>query len=412
MKRVFALLLLAVIAMSCTACMGGADSTDTSKDVNDMQYAFGVPTPSTQDLSQLSYTKAAAVDPLYMKGNKNGYTMVSSTASVFEIGGCAHPDDNQGLFYRLDIYAADTYSSDNRSFAYHTSGITVRFCTDAPSILIDAEIYRAQKSNAGHLNGRGVCGFDVYVGTGSDRVYCGKSGQTMTSETQVTEEITLPGGYQEVQINLPLYAGVKSLNIGFPEGASVALPTERAYGDIVFYGSSITQGACASRPGCAYANILGRSLNANVHNLGFSGSAKGEQSIAQYIASLDGISAFVMDYDHNNSIAGLQETHYAFYKTVRDAHPDIPIIFVSRPVYLREPTADQLSRVQIIQDTYDKAVAEGDANVYFVKGEDFFPDDYPDLYMVDGTHPNDLGMYYMAKTIYPVLKDALSKSAG
>ena len=124
---------------------------------------------------------------------------------------------------------------------------------------------------------------------------------------------------------------------------------------------------------------------------------------------VEDISAFVMDYDHNNTIAGLQETHYAFYKTVRDAHPDIPIIFVSRPVYLREPSAEQLSRIEIIKDTYNKAVASGDANVYFVCGDDFFPKDYPDLYMVDGTHPNDLGMYYIAKAIYPVLKSALDK---
>ena len=80
---------------------------------------------------------------------------------------------------------------------------------------------------------------------------------------------------------------------------------------------------------------------------------------------------------------------------------------MSKPVYTAEVPEDTAARLQVIRDTYDRAVAAGDKNIYLVKGEDFFPDDYPDLYMVDTVHPNDLGMYYMAKTIYPVLKAAL-----
>ena len=230
----------------------------------------------------------------------------------------------------------------------------------------------------------------------------------MTNSTAFEETIILPGGYQEVMINLPLYAGVSYIKIGLPEGSVVATATSRNYdAPICFYGSSITQGGCVSRPGLSYSNIICRMLNADNMNLGFSGSGKGEQSVAQYIASRD-ITAFVMDYDHNaSSPQELENTHYAFYKTVREAHPDVPIIMVTRPVYATQSTEDQLARQAVIRASYERAVAEGDKNVYFVSGYDFFMKEMPDLYTVDYTHPNDLGHYYMAKTIFNVLQDAL-----
>lgn len=396
--RVLALALAAVMLLS--AC--GVKEEENAG----AAYDFGIPTDSAEDLSALKYVMISEVDGQYQCGQSGGYTFVSALAPQFAIGGCAHPDENSGKYYRLDYAMKEYYSQQNASRAANTTGITVRFCTDAPEICINAEVYNVTEPSA-HMNARGAYGFDVYVGTGTNRTYCGESKQLMTDPAAISEVVKLPGGYQEVQINLPLYCGTKNIQIGFPAGTKVAAPTQRSYDKIVFYGSSITQGCAASRPGLAYTNILGLTLNADVHNLGFSGSALGEQVIAQYIAGLENISAFVMDYDYNNSIEGLQQTHYAFYKTVRNAHPEIPIILVSRPVYLKEPDQDQLSRVQIIMDTYNKAVSEGDKNVYFINGDDFFPNDYPDLYTVDTVHPNDLGMYYMAKTIYPVLKSAL-----
>ena len=151
-------------------------------------------------------------------------------------------------------------------------------------------------------------------------------------------------------------------------------------------------------------------LNANNTNLGFSGSALGEQSVAEYIASRTDIAAFVMDYDYNNTVEGLRATHYEFYETVRKAHPDIPIIMVTRPIYTPEPTSSDRERQAIIKNSYNKAVKNGDENVYFVNGEDFFLNEMPDIYAVDMCHPNDLGNYCMAKTIYAVLKEALEKS--
>ena len=210
-------------------------------------------------------------------------------------------------------------------------------------------------------------------------------------------------------IELPTYAGISSITIGFSEGAEIAAPLDRNHDAVLFYGSSITQGASATRTGLAYTNIVARLLNVDCTNLGFSGSARGEQIMAEYIASKE-MSVFVMDYDHNSATNELREMHYDFYKTVREANPDLPIVLVTRPIFTPEKTADDQAREDIVRSTYEKALAEGDENIYFVKGYDFFPFmSMADLYMVDGTHPNDLGMYYMAKAVYSVVNEILNK---
>lgn len=416
-------LLALILAMTmCLPTLIGC--TDSSKDTDDKNTEttttkepdtqktpeydgdFAKPTDSDEKVSEGNFIKVSEVDAAYAKVSGE-LILIKPTAPQMSIGGIINPSKNNNEYYRLDASKKSTYPSNVSTLATNTSGVTVRFRTNASYITLNATLRNA-KTTYQHFTDRGAFGFDVYVGTGTNRVYCGQSLMTNASSLK-GEKVTLPGGYQEVTINLPLYAGVSSLQIGFPKDAVIAPPTSRTYGTICFYGSSITQGGCASRPGNSYSNIICRMLNADNMNLGFSGSAKGEQSIAQYIASAD-IAAFVMDYDHNHTVEGLRETHYAFYETVRKAHPDIPIIMVTRPVYLEKQTADQLERRTIIKNSYNQAVKNGDENVYFIDGNDFFPKEMPDLYTIDMTHPNDLGMYYMAKTIFATLKPALEKS--
>ena len=375
--------------------------------VSDYDGDFAPPTDSATDVADGEYINVADVDAKY-RSKLGSLVYIDAKAPQMEIGGITHPESNGGEYYRLDVTQKSSYSQQNSSLANHTSGVTIRFRTNASQIQIKATL-RNSSTSYEHFADRGAFGWDVYTGTGTNRVYCGAESQLITDPNSIKEIVMLPGGYQEVTINLPLYAGISSLQIGFPADAQIAPPTERSYGTVCFYGSSITQGGCVSRPGLSYSNIICRMLNADNMNLGFSGSAKGEQSIAQYIAKQD-IAAFVMDYDYNNTVLGLRDTHYAFYQTVRAAHPDIPIIMVSRPVYLSECTAEQLERQVIIKQSYDRAVESGDKNVYYVCGNDFFSKEMPDLYSVDMVHPNDLGHYNMAKAIFAVLKPALDKA--
>lgn len=363
--------------------------------------------PSSQPVGEGEFTPVTEIDGEYVKERENGMVYVNVLAPQFAVSGIEHPSENGGEYYRLDASAKGTYSAANASLAVCTAGAQVRFRTDAAKIVIRITL-RNPILNMHHFADRGVYGIDLYTGTGTDRDYLGAAMQTFADSTTYNEQtVTLPGRIQEITVNLPLYSGVSELVIGFPENAGVALPTDRATdAPIAFYGSSITQGGCVSRPGNMYSHILCRALNADCLNLGFSGSALGEQSVAEYLAGRD-ISAFVMDYDYNSESAQtLRDTHYPFYKTVREAHPDIPIIFVTHPYYT-EPTSGDIARINVIRDTYERAMSEGDKNVYFVDSETFFSTEMRDLYAVDLLHPNDLGHFMMAKAIYPVLKNAL-----
>lgn len=323
---------------------------------------------------------------------------------VFTIGGIEHPDGNNNEYYRLNAFTKELYSDANRGLAECTSGASVRFVTDANEFYLKVTMRGAQ-TGMRHFADRGAYGFDVYVGSEKNRKYCGKMMQMLTDPTGFEDTLSLPAGEKEVMIELPLYGGVSELLIGFPAGTYVKSAPQRTIAPIAFYGSSITQGGCVSRPGSMYSNIICRALDADCLNLGFSGSAFGEQYAAEYLAKRD-FSAFVMDYDYNaRSLEELQNTHYEFYKTVREAHTSEPIIIVTHPYYAEENDSD-VARKNILRETYEKAVAN-EENVYLVDSECFFPAEMRDLFAVDNLHPNDLGHYYMHLAILPVVKKAL-----
>jgi lysophospholipase L1-like esterase len=175
---------------------------------------------------------------------------------------------------------------------------------------------------------------------------------------------------------------------------------------LLSYGSSITQGGCASHAGNDYVSMLSRWLHFDYINLGFSGNAKAEQKMAEYIASLD-MQAFVYDYDHNApSLEHLQATHAPMYEIIRQKHPNMPILIMSKPDF-QYACEGNAKRRAIIYATYEKPQARGD-NVAFIDGETLFGEDW-DMCTVDRCHPNDLGFYKMAQRVAPVLEKMLIK---
>jgi len=211
----------------------------------------------------------------------------------------------------------------------------------------------------------------------------------------------------DITINLPLYNGIKNLYIGLKDGSAIEAPMPYAIDKpMIYYGSSITQGGCASRPGNSYNSIISRWMDCDHINLGFSGNGKGEIFMAEYIAGLL-MSAFVMDYDHNAPDADyLRATHEPFFKVIRAKQPDLPVIFMSMPN--NDPySASCVERRAIVKRTYENAIRAGDRRVYFIGGDSLFGEKDQDACTVDGSHPNDLGFMRMAETIYPVLNNAM-----
>lgn len=208
-------------------------------------------------------------------------------------------------------------------------------------------------------------------------------------------------------LNFPYAAKMSSFEIGIDDDAvlSVGVPYSNEK-PVVFYGSSITHGAWASRPGNTYESLISQKYNMNYLNLGFSGSAKGEKEIVDYMAGLE-MCTFVSDYDHNAYDFNLiKNTHLPMYKTIREAHPNIPYIIITRPNYFADP-ANNEKRNAVFKATYDYAVANGDKNIWYIDGKTLFDGEYYHNCTRDGCHPNDIGFYRMANVIGNMLAKVL-----
>lgn len=283
----------------------------------------------------------------------------------------------------------------------NTAGGRVRFVTDSPRIAIHAAMDGLEQSP--HFAFTGKAGFDIY----QNGVYRKTFVPSVDIEDGFESVIeTRLAGKAEILIHFPLYANVKRLYIGIEEGSVLEPAAEYAVTTpVVYYGSSITQGGCASRPGNAYQNIQSRLLNFDHINLGFSGSAKAEDAIIDYINGLE-MSAFVYDYDHNApTVEYLDKTHERMFKRIREAHPTLPILMLSRPQPSRL-NPDDVRRHAIVQRTYENAVAAGDRNVYFIPGYTLL-EGVENEGLVDGCHPNDAGFVSMARAMLSVLEKML-----
>lgn len=285
--------------------------------------------------------------------------------------------------------------------ADHTSGGCVRFRTNSKIVAIKAKV--ADDSTMNHMTRVGSAGFDIYV---NNEFRC----MAVSGDKSVNIDVVPCDPFEDcekdITINFPLYNGVDELYIGLEIGSSLSAPTPHKIDKpVVFYGSSITQGGCASRPGNSYTTMIGRWLDVPVLNMGFSGNAKGEPEIAELLASLD-MSCFVLDYDHNApNPEHLQATHEPLFKTLRKAHPNLPIIMISRAIECDMPNT--IKRREIIYNTYKNALENGDKNVYFLNGKEIYTDEDRDACTVDCCHPNDLGFYRMGKAICPLVEKAL-----
>lgn len=321
-------------------------------------------------------------------------------------------DKAQDRFVRMPADVAASVSEGVASLANKTAGGRVKFRTDSSYIAIKAEMDNSALMP--HMPLTGQSGFDLYRKTEQGDIFFQTFVPPMGMKEGYSAGRTTDGNMYDYTINFPLYDRVKHLYIAFKRNAHLEAAAPYAHETpVVYYGSSITQGGCASRPGNAYQAIISRRLDVDHINLGFSGCARGEQTMIDYIASLD-MSVFVSDYDHNAPTAAhLAATLPVLYKTVRAAHPDLPIVLVSATdVQLKGNDApwygEYVDRLAIVRNVYEEGRAAGDKNVYFVSGTDLFAGECWDACTVDGTHPNDLGFYRMAmgleKVIAPLLK--------
>lgn len=313
---------------------------------------------------------------------------------------------NSGRFERMPQQIADKVNVSVQQLNSNTSGGRIRFKTDSEQIIVSAVLPTV--CHFPHMPLTGTSCFDLYADGEYVNVFRPEFFDKNKDESERYDATIFFGErkMRDIMIHFPLYNEVRDVLVALKADATVlAGETYEFKKPIVFYGSSITQGGCASHPGNCYPAIISRRLNCDYINLGFSAGCFGEQTMAEYIGGLE-MGALVYDYDHNaGDIALLEATHEACFCTIREKRPDVPIVIVSAADKFLG--LQQEDRWNIIRRTYDNAIKNGDKNVYLVDGREIYKEVGVDLCTVDSIHPNDLGFWCMANKIGEVVKRIL-----
>lgn len=290
-----------------------------------------------------------------------------------------------------------------------SAGVAVRFTSDAERISARWSLTSAQLAMP-HMAATGVSGLDLYVRDAEHGWRWLGTGQPRAQEGNVAVLASgIPPAAREYLLYLPLYNGVRSLELGVPAGRTLEPAAPRPEGrrrPIVFYGTSITQGACASRPGMAHPAILGRRLGRPVVNLGFSGNGRLELELAELLGELDA-AAFVVDCLPNLRAEQVRERTVPFVRALRELRPQTPILLVEDRSYagafLRAEQRERNdSSRAALREGYQALLLEGVTGLAYLEGDALLGEDGEGT--VDSSHPNDLGFARMADAFQPALE--------
>lgn len=310
--------------------------------------------------------------------------------------------DTKAFYDRLPAKADGKAPQNVWELSRDSTGMCVRFTTDSPTIQVRWTL-NSDDLAMPHMPATGVSGVDLYAKLpGRGWRFVGNGRPTAVTNTAA---FSVPS-HEQCLLYLPLYNGVKSVEIGVLQGRSISLPHASAAAakkPIVFYGTSITQGGCVSRPGLAATAIVGRKLDVPVINLGFSGNGCMEPEMADLFAELDP-SVYVLDCLWNMTPELVAERIEPFVKTLRKAHPDTPILLAEDSSFEDVCPTD---RGRILREIIAKLTAEGVKNLHFVAAENMLGDDSEGT--VDGCHPNDLGMMRQAEVFVKAITPLIEK---
>jgi GDSL-like Lipase/Acylhydrolase family/N-terminus of Esterase_SGNH_hydro-type len=318
------------------------------------------------------------------------------------------PDQERDRWFdRLPSSAESAVTPNVWNLSRDSAGMMVRFRTDANAIHVH---YKLRKANLAmpHMPATGVSGVDLYA-RDNDGIW--KWVQvTKPAKQEVKAEIVsgLAPGDREYAAYLPLYNGVEFMSIGVPQNAKFEnlAPREKP---IVFYGTSITHGACASRPGIVHTAILGRHLDRAVVNLGFSGNGRMDEAVGNYLVQIDA-AAYVIDCLPNMNPQEVSKKCIPLVKQIRQAKPSTPILLVED----RRMTNDWILPAKAkfhtenhaaLRQAYDTLVREGDTHLHYIPGDHLYGDDTEGA--TDASHANDLGFMRQADVFEPILRAAL-----
>ncbi len=307
--------------------------------------------------------------------------------------------DAEQPYQRLPRRAKEAVPAAVWRLSKHTAGLCVRFTTNSTRIAATWDGGGAMN----HMAATGNSGLDLYQRRDGRWVFCGV-GRPQTSKTTADLARDLPAEPTEYLLYLPLYNAVTELRIGVEPGATVARAPPRSSRPIVFYGTSITQGGCAARAGMCHPAILGRHLDREVINLGFSGAGKMEPAMADLLGELDP-ALYVLECLPNMTTDMVRERVAPFVRHLREVRPATPILLVESPI---DPTRNPSN--EVLRGIFDDLTAAGVRNLHYLSGAS--PLAGSENGTVDGVHPTDLGFARMAAAYEPELRNILDGVAG
>ncbi|MFZ4775166.1 MAG: SGNH/GDSL hydrolase family protein [Terrimicrobiaceae bacterium] len=317
--------------------------------------------------------------------------------------------DRDGVYRRLPVLPAGRIECAVSELADCTAGGQVAFQSDTRHLAVRVKL--AGPATMNHMPATGQCGFDLYLGEPGRQRYHNTVRYDIRETGYEVELFEHPeSALRTFTLNFPLYQGVKEVQIGLcPEARVLAPPAWSDDRPVIIYGTSITQGGCASRPGLAYTNIASRALNREIINLGFSGNGCGHPEVLGLMAEIPQPGLWVLDYDANaGSHDALRKSLPIALEVLRAARTDVPILVVSRIVWARdfshaESARNREIRAAIQREAVAQARAAGDSHIHFLDGGHLLGAD-ADECTVDGVHPNDLGFVQIARALAPELQ--------
>jgi len=305
----------------------------------------------------------------------------------------------KNIFARMPENIAEKVSPGVAHRAAMSAGVRCRFSTNSRKIGIKARFLKTFVNVT--QSALSAKGFDIYI---NGKYFTSLRPQPDCSDYY--EQLADLGNEEEKDIVLyfPYFSVVDKVVLALDKEANVSEGKDYRHTlPIVFYGSSITQGFCVSRPGNIFSSMVSRNLNTDIINLGFSGVCRGEALMADYLTGIKK-SALVCEYDHNEPDKdSLRQNHLNFYKHIREREKTTPIIFISSPNRSYKGQ-DMIERMKVVEATYKYAVENGDTNTYFINGQSLYPNEIREDCSADSVHPNDLGSYMIAEKIYEKLK--------
>ena len=348
------------------------------------------------------------LDPALAVNKQAPDGLVWNDVTKWGVEGRILPDqERQRWFDRFPAAAEKLVTPAVWSLSRDSAGMMVRFKTNSPSLHVH---YKLSKSNLAmpHMPATGVSGVDLYARDATGKWKWVQVTRPATQEVKAEIIKGLAPGTREYAAYLPLYNGVEFMHIGVEKGSEFVglAPREKP---IVFYGTSITHGACASRPGMVHTAILGRKFDRPVVNLGFSGNGKMDEGVGKFLVQVDA-AAYVIDCLPNMGPADVTAKCVPLVKQLRAAKPDTPIILVEDRRFTNDwitPAKYQFHTENhaALRSAYDSLVQSGVRGLTYVTGDTLYGDDTEGA--TDASHANDLGFMRQAEAFAPHLSAAL-----